>query len=71
MENALQRVIIVDVEPTGLGVANGGPIIEVGAAWRPWPDLLGEIPADCRLPRALGDARLAARVWLALGEMSG
>lgn len=28
--------------------------------------LLGEIPADCRLHRALGDARLAALVWLAM-----
>jgi DNA polymerase-3 subunit epsilon len=28
--------------------------------------LLGSIPEDCRLHRALGDARLAARVWLAL-----
>jgi DNA polymerase-3 subunit epsilon len=26
--------------------------------------LLGDIPADCRLHRALGDARLAARVWI-------
>ncbi|MGE4345019.1 MAG: PolC-type DNA polymerase III [Geoalkalibacter sp.] len=28
--------------------------------------LLGDIPADCRLHRALGDARLAARVWMVL-----
>lgn len=28
--------------------------------------LLGDIPADCRLHRALDDARLTARVWLAL-----
>ena len=28
--------------------------------------LLGEIPADCHLHRALGDARLTARVWLAM-----
>jgi len=28
--------------------------------------LLGEIPADCRLHRALDDARLTARVWLEL-----
>jgi DNA polymerase-3 subunit epsilon len=28
--------------------------------------LLGEIPADCRLHRALGDARLTALVWLEL-----
>jgi DNA polymerase-3 subunit epsilon len=26
--------------------------------------LLGDIPDDCRLHRALGDARLAARVWI-------
>lgn len=32
--------------------------------------LLGEIPADCRLHRALGDARLTARVWLALQKES-
>ncbi len=31
--------------------------------------LLGRIPADCRLHRALGDARLAARVWIALQGM--
>lgn len=30
--------------------------------------LLGEIPADCRLHRALDDARITARVWL---EMVG
>ena len=29
-------------------------------------NLLGCIPDDCHLHRALGDARLAARVWLAL-----
>jgi DNA polymerase III subunit epsilon len=29
-------------------------------------NVLGGIPDDCRLHRALGDARLAARVWLAL-----
>lgn len=29
-------------------------------------ELLGPIPADCRLHRALDDARLTARVWLAL-----
>ena len=28
--------------------------------------LLGEIPGDCRLHRALDDARLTARVWLEL-----
>lgn len=28
--------------------------------------LLGDIPVDCRLHRALDDARLTARVWLAL-----
>lgn len=28
--------------------------------------VLGGIPADCRLHRALGDARLVARLWLAL-----
>ncbi len=28
--------------------------------------LLGDIPTDCRLHRALGDARLAARVWIIL-----
>lgn len=28
--------------------------------------LLGEIPGDCRLHRALDDARLAARIWMAL-----
>ena len=28
--------------------------------------LLGELPEECRLHRALDDARLAARVWLAL-----
>ncbi len=28
--------------------------------------LLGEVPDDCRLHRALDDARLAARVWLAM-----
>jgi len=28
--------------------------------------VLGEIPADCRLHRALGDARLLARVWTAM-----
>ena len=28
--------------------------------------LLGDIPAECRLHRALDDARLAARVWLEL-----
>lgn len=28
--------------------------------------LLGEIPADCRLHRALDDARLTARIWLEL-----
>jgi len=28
--------------------------------------LLGDIPADCRLHRALDDARLTARVWLEL-----
>jgi DNA polymerase III subunit epsilon len=33
--------------------------------------LLGEIPADCRLHRALDDARLAARVWLALESNRG
>ena len=31
-------------------------------------NLLGEIPEDCRLHRALDDARLAARVWLAMAE---
>jgi len=31
--------------------------------------LLGEIPEDCRLHRALGDARLAARIWLAMNGM--
>jgi DNA polymerase-3 subunit epsilon len=30
--------------------------------------LLGGIPEDCRLHRALGDARLTARVWLAMNE---
>lgn len=28
--------------------------------------LLGEIPADCRLHRALDDARITARVWMEL-----
>ena len=28
--------------------------------------LLGELPADCRMHRALDDARLTARVWLEL-----
>lgn len=28
--------------------------------------LLGEIPADCLLHRALDDARLAARIWMAM-----
>ncbi len=28
--------------------------------------LLGEIPADCRLHRALGDARLTAKAWVEL-----
>jgi DNA polymerase-3 subunit epsilon len=28
--------------------------------------VLGEIPSDCRLHRALGDARLLARVWVAM-----
>jgi DNA polymerase-3 subunit epsilon len=28
--------------------------------------VLGEIPADCRLHRALGDARLLARVWVGM-----
>ena len=28
--------------------------------------LLGELPPDCRLHRALGDARLTARVWMAM-----
>ncbi|GAM08783.1 DNA polymerase III PolC-type [Geobacter sp. OR-1] len=28
--------------------------------------LLGDIPADCRLHRALDDARITAQVWLAL-----
>lgn len=28
--------------------------------------LFGSIPADCRLHRALDDARLAARIWMAL-----
>ncbi len=28
--------------------------------------VLGDIPEDCRLHRALGDARLLARVWLAM-----
>jgi DNA polymerase-3 subunit epsilon len=32
--------------------------------------LLGEIPADCRLHRALDDARLTARVWLELMKNS-
>ena len=30
--------------------------------------LLGPLPQDTRLHRALGDARLVARVWVALGE---
>jgi DNA polymerase-3 subunit epsilon len=30
--------------------------------------LLGELPPDCRLHRALDDARLTARVWLELQE---
>jgi len=33
--------------------------------------VLGDIPADCRLHRALGDARLAGRVWVALNESQG
>lgn len=32
--------------------------------------LLGEIPADCRMHRALDDARLTARVWLELMKNS-
>lgn len=28
--------------------------------------VLGEIPADCRLHSALGDARLVARIWMAM-----
>lgn len=30
--------------------------------------VLGEIPDDCRLHRALDDARLVARLWMALEE---
>lgn len=30
--------------------------------------VLGEIPADCRQHRALGDARLVAYLWRAMGE---
>ena len=30
--------------------------------------LLGELPQECRLHRALDDARLTAQVWLALGQ---
>lgn len=33
--------------------------------------LLGGIPEDCRLHRALGDARLLARVWVAMNGMQG
>ena len=32
--------------------------------------VLGEIPKDCRLHRALGDARLVARLWMALNVYS-
>lgn len=32
--------------------------------------LLGDIPTDCRLHRALDDARITARVWLALMDLS-
>lgn len=31
--------------------------------------LLGDIPADCRLHRALDDARITARVWIELMKM--
>ena len=31
--------------------------------------LLGDIPDDCRLHRALDDARITARVWLALVQL--
>lgn len=31
--------------------------------------VLGGIPDDCRLHRALGDARLLARVWVAMGRL--
>lgn len=30
--------------------------------------VLGGVPRDCRLHRALGDARLLARVWVAMNE---
>ena len=30
--------------------------------------VLGGIPDDCRLHRALGDARLAGRIWVAMNE---
>ena len=59
----------------GLGLPNRG-ICTVKLSRRLYPRLpshkleavarhvLGDIPADCRLHRAMGDARLLARLWV-------
>lgn len=64
----------------GIGLANQS-ICTVELSRRLYPRLpshrletvarhvLGEIPADCRLHRALGDARLLARMWVKMGNL--
>jgi DNA polymerase III epsilon subunit-like protein len=51
------RKICFDVESSGLSPANGDRVIEIGAV-----AVRDGKPADCRMHRALGDARLLARI---------
>lgn len=63
----------MEVWPTFLEFIGNAPLIAHNAPFdmsfvRHELALLGDIPADCRLHRALDDARLAARVWMAMGK---
>ena len=74
------RFIRHELARLGLGL-NNGSVCTLQVARRCYPNLpgyrletvarhvLGTIPSDCQLHRALGDARLVARMWQGMEGM--